>query len=1105
MPTPDYTEGIEPLGLLEFLSIDPRPAFIAERQPHGPILEAQQQSLVFANEAFRACHPALHSLLTSAPSDARQISDPAGAAWLSWVYSAQNGHSYDRLDDTWTLSVLRGRWHVYTNTALKHKLSEDISLSALRAPLKAVRPSYRLFDAALSFGSISKSYHASLVAADWTKSSLGPVEQWPAAVQSIVSVALATPSPCSLFYGPNRDMMFNEAYLQAIKTVQSTMPGSSAKVAFGALFAPFEALMLECERTGQPAVKKDSPVRLSWSDNAVAETYFSFHYIPLFDGDGKFFGIYNTAFETTSQVLSQRRMTNLLRIREATSTAVVLSQFWQTLLSTFNYEESEVPFAAIYTSGNSSDGDDVLTLEGTTEWPEGISAPPTVDLSACSGLALAIEKAINASGPVMVNAKTISPSHMPGSEDEGLSSEDLRVVVCPLQVSAMQRTTWMVVGVKMLRVYDNDYKDFIDLLTRQVVTGASSVALHDEERRLLELTAERAMLEKQQTEVRFLEFAKHSPLGVYIHGPRGEIIYANDAWYRLLGIENGKQGEGLWRDRLHPQDLLIADATWIKIQTQGEDRASLDFRVRVDPDGEWSDDAEYRFLTSNCFAELGRDGELICVTGLIVDNTAQKAHERAASERLAIALEAKRTQENFMGKCSHTIHQFAADQTDMVSHEMRNPLNAIIQCAEEASLLLEPHVTDQTRVITPETTMAAMEAVSTILYCGNHQKQIIDDVLTVSKLDSNMLTLAPTSCKPISVAKQVIKIFDSEIRSSDIEVSITTDQNLAQQTIMFDYGRVLQILINLVGNAIKFLKGRPLRKLNVSVSVSIERPEPKDVVFFPSGKKPRQTVCPADVEQHQNYCIYYAVTDTGPGLAQHEAQTLFGRFKQASPKTHTQYGGSGLGLFISRELAELHAGEIGLVSKAGEGSTFAFYVQGYIFVDLETSSQTDPQTLQGFTALTRSSSTAPSEAATDIDALAETQSFDGTKVLIVEDNMVNQTVLSRQLRRAGFAVVTADNGAEALARLADTPDVEIVLCDLEMPIMDGLTCVKNVVRLREEGELPYIPMLAVTGNARAEQVQTARDAGFDGVACKPYELKKLVPLMKRLILGARAL
>lgn len=453
----------------------------------------------------------------------------------------------------------------------------------------------------------------------------------------------------------------------------------------------------------------------------------------------------------------------------------------------------------------------------------------------------------------------------------------------------------------------------------------------------------------------------------------------------------------------------------------------------------------------------------------------------------------------------------------MVSHEMRNPLNAIIQCAEEASQLIEGHTTKECKPMSVQEAAASLDAVNTILYCGHHQKQIIDDVLTISKLDSNLLTLCPTETRPAAIAQQALQIYNSSTRASDIDVSVTQDQNGMRETVMLDAGRILQILINLVGNAIKFLKNRPTRKLNVVVKTTRERPAPAEVTFVPSGSRRRDFSNPPGWEERRTCFVYYSIIDTGPGLSQEETNDLFGRFKQASPRTHAQYGGSGLGLFISRELAELHGGEIGLSSVPGKGSTFAFYVQGYV----PTQSGGVPAVIPDVKAVIESNlsslaaSVQPSIERTDpVNFSDNEQTKPNTSVLVVEDNQINQNVLVRQLKRAGFGTFTADNGEEALARIrestwytAERSDndakqtaLSMVLCDLEMPVMDGLTCVKKVREMQRAGLLEHVPMVAVTGNARSEQVQNARDAGFDDVVCKPYSIAKLVPLIKEMAL-----
>lgn len=321
------------------------------------------------------------------------------------------------------------------------------------------------------------------------------------------------------------------------------------------------------------------------------------------------------------------------------------------------------------------------------------------------------------------------------------------------------------------------------------------------------------------------------------------------------------------------------------------------------------------------------------------------------------------------------------------------------------------------------------------------------------------------------------------------------------------------MLINLTTNAIKFTQIETKRKISISIGASIEPPPGRNgIEYLPRSSNRKDLSLGAAWGTGEIVYLYVEVEDTGRGLDEDERNLLFRRFSQASPRTHVQYGGSGLGLFISRELTELQGGQIGVASKAGVGSTFAFYLRARRCNPPEDRSRMTSQSVDmraqykiiSPAALARlqtgSTLPTPQEKAT--------QPVAPKHVLIVEDNIVNQKVLSKQLRSAGCTVHVANHGGEALSFLSKTRFwagnenngllLHIILMDLEMPVMNGLTCVKRIRELQKEGVITrHVPVIAVTANARSEQIATAKESGMDSVVTKPFRIPELLPEMER--------
>jgi CheY-like chemotaxis protein/anti-sigma regulatory factor (Ser/Thr protein kinase) len=437
-----------------------------------------------------------------------------------------------------------------------------------------------------------------------------------------------------------------------------------------------------------------------------------------------------------------------------------------------------------------------------------------------------------------------------------------------------------------------------------------------------------------------------------------------------------------------------------------------------------------------------------------------------------------------------------------------NPLGAVVHCAD----LISSELADMKALIaasaksSPQLAAfgqrceAVIENVSVIISCCAHQRRIIDDILTLSKLDSKLLTIAPSLTDVNSTLIELEKMFEADAQKFDVTLRVEKDLGKIQWA-MLDTGRLTQVLTNLITNATKFTQKEEKRIVTIKVGVSRTRPSERDldVDWVPAGIARDRTHATTGTGSDEQIYLHFTVSDTGCGFDEEQKTRIFERFSQASPRTHSKYGGSGLGLFISREMIELQGGEIGVSSRPGHGATFAFYIAAR--------SAKPPQPTQ-----TRKISNA---------LLARHQMSQNAKaklsILVVEDNLVNQKVLRMQLQKLGHEVHVVSHGGEALDFLRTTSlwkgnsesskiGISIVLMDVEMPVMNGLECTRKIREAESEGlivgsvGLSRLPIVAVSANAREGQVQLARESGVDDAISKPFRVADLMPIIERLVL-----
>lgn len=340
----------------------------------------------------------------------------------------------------------------------------------------------------------------------------------------------------------------------------------------------------------------------------------------------------------------------------------------------------------------------------------------------------------------------------------------------------------------------------------------------------------------------------------------------------------------------------------------------VDFRCVAGDEGERNDpdqpeNDEWRMFLLRPLNSTRTSGYICAVVDITELKTAELAQERTALD----AKDRKQQQERFI---------------DMVSHEIRNPLSAVLHLAEEikeTSKAMEGHGPQADQIA------EIIDAADTILVCVSHQSVLVDDILNFSKLDSAMMSLAPSVSQPKWVLSKQLKVFQAELKNHHIGFEYALDPSFAEvgvDWVMADLARIKQVLVNLMTNAIKFTsRTNGDKKITVALGASAERPRsyPPDVVFFNDYKEDGDQTRGPEWGDGPAMYLMVAVKDTGIGISAEDQARLFERFRQATPKTSEKYGGSGLGLSISRKLCQLHGGDIGVGSNEGQGSTFGFY------------------------------------------------------------------------------------------------------------------------------------------------------------------------------------
>lgn len=383
-----------------------------------------------------------------------------------------------------------------------------------------------------------------------------------------------------------------------------------------------------------------------------------------------------------------------------------------------------------------------------------------------------------------------------------------------------------------------------------------------------------------------------------------------------------------------------------------------------------------------------------------------------------------------------------------MSHEIRTPMTAILGFAE---LLTTEEGLDKAPP-------SRRQALDSIYRNGQHLLQIINDILDLSKIEAGKLTIEKQECQPTRILQDLLASLKVRAESKQLKLVAEQSEN-CPDVVRTDATRLRQILLNIVGNALKFTAVGEVR-----VRMSYQHTD----------------------ELGRSGQLRFEVADTGIGLNAEEISRLFEPFTQADTSTTRKFGGTGLGLAISRRLARMLGGDVTVEATPGMGSTFTFWVQ----VEVPTRSST----IHGSATIA-----IPERSRVTKTDMPRAEESLRCRVLIAEDGPDNQRLISLYLRKAGATVAAVDNGqlavAMALAEEASGTPFDIILMDMQMPIMDGYQATEH---LRAAGYTR--PIIALTAHAMADDRERSISVGCNDHATKPIDRVDLINVIRRHLL-----
>ncbi len=522
-------------------------------------------------------------------------------------------------------------------------------------------------------------------------------------------------------------------------------------------------------------------------------------------------------------------------------------------------------------------------------------------------------------------------------------------------------------------------------------------------------------------------------------GLDGPIVFVNEAFGRHMGLSKhevaGRTISAIFGPQTDPATLTTFRAAMVDDHATGGELQL------------YASDSQPFWADVNIFPVSSEAQSVTHWVVVIRDVSERKASEealrqrndqvvtaKAAIEEQAAELEAKNAQLEAARDDAQRASRAKSEFLARMSHEIRTPLNGVMGAAE---LLLRTELSDNQRQFAEICRSSASGLV-----------ELVSDILDFSKIEAGRMDVERVPFTPRETVQDVINTLRPAASAKGLRVEFTIDDAMPVH-LLGDPTRIRQLLINLVGNAVKFTASG-------SVSVTVKR----------------------EVDQSGTALARFNVTDTGLGISADRMDRLFKSFSQVDTSTTRQYGGSGLGLAICKRLAELMGGDIGVNSEVGAGSTFWFTVP---LVEL------------------------PAESAPPKSSIPHAPAAGGIRrgqrVLVAEDNKVNQLITRELLKQEGLDVCIVEDGMAAVEAWR-SGSFDLILMDWHMPRMDGLEASQRIREAEQQSGRPRTPIIALTANAITGDREQCLAAGMDGYVSKPINSAALNAAVEQAMAGA---